>query len=426
MLPYAVYKSLPSAAQKALKKQAAAAKPKVRKAAVQVYENVKKEVAKPNSKKNWGEMAMKAMPLALGIAKIAGFGDYAPMTSVPNQNSFMRDIMANGPPAIHSTKQRSFILRHREYLGDVITGATAAFNIANYNINPGLGTSFPWLSVIAQNFEQYRFHGLIYEFKSTSSDALNSTNTALGSVIMATEYNADSEPFLSKVQMENKEFCNSSRQSCSMLHAVECDRSKTPVSELYVRQGELPEGQDLKFTDLGVFSIATVGQQGANVNIGELWVTYEVELLKPQIPDSQTGVQFDFFEGNAGISASAYLGSAPITVSNNIGCQFTGGDTIEFPVSVYRGVYLISYFWSGASTTGPAPPGFTVVGGVELPYWPNNPDLTTRQRTATSVGSNSEITIAVQVTSNTCTVQLTGGTVPTSVDYASLRITRSY
>lgn len=49
-----------------------------------------------------------------------------------------------------------------------------------YSVNPGQQVSYPWLSTIAANFESYRIIGQLYEFKTMSADALNSTNTALG------------------------------------------------------------------------------------------------------------------------------------------------------------------------------------------------------------------------------------------------------
>lgn len=311
---------------------------------------------KPQKGRNWADVAATGLgylaPAAgayFGIPALTGLGDYAPIGNAPVTNSFMKAIMANGPPAIHNTRMRSFIMRHREYLGDVITAADSSFNVTNFAINPGLQDSFPWLAQLAQNFEQYRVHGLVYEFKSTSADALNSTNTALGSVIMATEYNSDSAPFATKIQMENHEMANSCRQSCSMLHAVECKPSLTSISELYTRTGTPPVGQDLRLYDLGRFSIATVGQQGSSVNIGELWVTYEIELLKPQLPDISTYAAEDHATCAGTYSTSHYFGNPTTYPKSSIGCSFTS-NTIAFPDDVSSGTYLILLIWRGDNT----------------------------------------------------------------------------
>jgi len=366
----------------------------------------------------WTENLALAAPL---VMKLAGFGDYAPISSSPKSNSFMSAILTNGPPAIHSTSQRSFILRHREYLGDVTTGATAAFSSTDYPINPGLPATFPWLSTIAQNFEQYRIHGMVFEFKSTSADALNSTNTALGSVIMATEYNSDSEPFASKIQMENKEFASSARQSCSMLHPIECATDRTSVSELYVRTGDVPTGQDLRLYDLGRFTIATVGQQGASINIGELWCTYEVELLKPQIPDTTTLVGTDHIQTSTGVTTAAPLGSTRTTVMDGLGCEFTTTG-FSFPADIVAGTYLLTmaYFGDGAASACTFPT-IAVTNCERLAIWSAGSVariVNTVSSTATSA------TWAIEVTSASASVSFSGGTLPTGTVQLDLLLTR--
>jgi predicted nucleic acid-binding Zn ribbon protein len=87
--------------------------------------------------------------------------------------------------AYNFKRQRS-VITHREYITDIVTSSTAgAFSYVTYSINPGQDSLFPWLSNIAQCFEAYKMHGLVFEYKSMSADALNSTNTALGQVILS-------------------------------------------------------------------------------------------------------------------------------------------------------------------------------------------------------------------------------------------------
>lgn len=55
------------------------------------------------------------------------------------------------------------------------------------------------------------------------------------------------------------------------------------LDNLYVRSGMVPTGQDIRMFDLCKFQIATNGLQGTNVNVGELWVTYQVAMIKPKL-----------------------------------------------------------------------------------------------------------------------------------------------
>lgn len=208
---------------------------------------------------------------------ITGFGDYK-----IEGNSLMSP---NGPPSIVNSNNGNFvIIRHREYLQDITS--TTTFINSVFPINPGDTTTFPWLSAVASSFEEYELRGMIFEFRSTSSDALlaAAAGTSLGVVVMATEYDSLEPDFTDKHAMENHMYACSSKPSISFIHPIECSRSQTPITKLYVRtNGLLPNGADLRFYDLGKFQIATQGMQVDGGVLGELWVTYEVALTKPHM-----------------------------------------------------------------------------------------------------------------------------------------------
>lgn len=211
------------------------------------------------------------------------------------------------PPMIQNSIQGGGILvRHREYIGDI--AATNVFTNRNFAINPGLTSSFPWLSQIANAFEQYRFRGLIFEFKSTSADALVSGSNSIGqgTVIMATQYNSLSTGFSTKIEMENHEWANSCKPSCSFMHPIECALYQTPNTPLYVRNGAIPPNADERLYDLGNFNLATEGMpvgtdSDDNNTIGELWCTFEIEFFKPKYdPNSAEGLGMDRFQAGPG------------------------------------------------------------------------------------------------------------------------------
>ncbi|QMW69038.1 capsid protein [Crucivirus-536] len=226
-------------------------------------------------------------------ATLRGFGSY----HISN-NSILKGGMS--PPMItNSVSNGAVIVRHREYLRDIFPNADQSFKNEVSEINPGLQNCFPWLAQIAPAFQQYRFRGLVFEYKTTSSDlSVTNTNSALGTVVMATQYNALDDPFQNKYEMENWEFSTSCKPSISCLHPVECAKGQTPVSLLWVRTGTKPGDQRLY--DLGNFNIATVGIPGNGLGaIGELWVSYEIEFFKPMfIEDSTT--QFAHFSNAVG------------------------------------------------------------------------------------------------------------------------------
>ena len=173
------------------------------------------------------------------------------------------------------------IIRHREYIQDIIPTSSGFQTQYTAYQNPGLSASFPWLSQLAQYFEEYQFIQLLYTVESMVTEG--NTN-AQGTVMLCTQYNPTNAPFTSKQVMENYEHSQSFKTTQHAVHGVECDQNKKAGSVAeYIRTGPVPTGQDPKTFDLGLFQVATQGAY-PNLNIGELWVTYTVRLSKAKIP----------------------------------------------------------------------------------------------------------------------------------------------
>jgi hypothetical protein len=277
------------------------------------------------------------------LSKVSGMGDYH-----INANSLVK---GNSVP-VFSRNGRGVRIAHREFLGDIESGTT--FVSTEFALNPGLSTSFPWLSSIAQNFQQYEFHGLLFEFKSTSAVALASTNTALGVNILATQYNSLDNSFINKVEMENYEYSTSACPAESMIHPIECAPFEKSVRMQYVRNGAVPSGEDARFYDLGRTTIASVGAQQASI-CGELWVTYDVEFFKPRLVAGSYTSQFAHYP-NGAYTNTNILSSVITSNSGNLALSITatgaGYDTINFPVNVQSGYYYVGLAWRGSSTAG--------------------------------------------------------------------------
>lgn len=237
------------------------------------------------------------------LSSIFGMGDYT-----VNNNSLLN---ANNPPVLMNSTSGT-IIRHREYVSDVLS--STGFALTSFPINVGISTTFPWLAAVAQSFEQYKMRGMIFEYKTLSGRALNSTNSALGTVIMATEYDATKPVFTDKRSMENYTYSTSCDPGTDAMHPVECATDVTPLGMMYVRSSGVTSATDLRFSDLGTFQLATVGMQLSGFIAGELWVTYEVELLKPRLPptiSSNPPMHYTFdtslFVSSAGAPVSANL-----------------------------------------------------------------------------------------------------------------------
>lgn len=292
------------------------------------------------------------------IKYFTGKGDYQVIN-----NCFLKD-----DPAMTSIVNRNpgggDLFRRSEYITDISSASVAnTFQVQSFSINPGLESTFEWLSQIAANYEEYEFEGLYFEFRTMSADALNSVNTALGQVIMAVNYNASSPNFVNKQSMENYEGGISGKPSVSIRYFVECSKLRTVLSELYVRQGAVPSGQDQRLYDLGNFQIATNGFQGTSVNAGELWVCYQVALRKPKL-FAALG-QYGSFATAGIVQAGAYTNALPLGVaaanptyspSNTLnGFVLQSGTYITWNAPTLPQAYYITVYWIGSSTAITAP-----------------------------------------------------------------------
>jgi hypothetical protein len=187
-------------------------------------------------------------------------------------------------PAFGKT-DNSTRIKHREFVTDITIGASpGVFTNTSYVISPSNASLFPWLSTLAQSYQQYRVHGMVFVFKSTTSDY--SAAGALGKIAMATNYNVRDSNFATMQELENAEFSVSGKPSLSRVHPIECaPNNGTPLVK-YVRDSQYDaSGGDDRFYDVGKFQFATQGLPAATANstIGELWVTYDIEFYKPII-----------------------------------------------------------------------------------------------------------------------------------------------
>lgn len=353
--------------------------------------------------------------LGSGVGTIFGSGDYA-VGGGPKYNMLYN---SNQAPQFASSKRQNMIC-HREYLGD-LSGSTG-FSITSYPINPGQATTFPWLSTVAQSYERYKIHGMVFEFRTTSSE-YNTSTAALGSVIMATDYNVLNTTFTSKQNMENFEGAMSAKPSISMLHGVECQRTAT-TDELFVRTGAVQSSADQRLYDLGQFEIATTGMSGAYV-IGELWVTYCVEFMTPKMLDQPGGSVLSLHSFRTSVTNANPLGTVSVTQIGTLAATITASAIVfNAPIGTQ---FLVALNWIGGSVSL-AIPAITYSGATPLTIFGNaaTPDANSainNSGTTTTVGINYAV---VLTTTRTVTISFTtsGNTLPSSTNGVDILVTQ--
>lgn len=220
--------------------------------------------------------------LGAAISKWLGFGDYTVGT-----NSIVQKA-STGIPMMHKDGQ-SVTIRHREFIATV--ESSTSFNVArSFQLNPGNSETFPWLSTVANSFQEYKFKGIVFHYIPTSGNAISGTSPSLGSVMMQTSYRANDTAPISKSELLNEYWSGEAVPSETFAHPIECNPAENPFNVQYVRRGDIPSGDNQLFYDLGVTHVCTQGQLADGNNLGDVWVTYEVELKKPIVASNVTAM----------------------------------------------------------------------------------------------------------------------------------------
>lgn len=284
------------------------------------------------------------------LSRLTGFGTYEVEKNSVSEGNAVPSFTSQG---------NGVTVCHREYITDI--SGSVLFTNTSYAVQPGLGSSFPWLSDLASGFEEYEILGLVYEFKTTSG-MYSAASTALGAVIMATTYNVLEPLFTNKQTMESYEYSVSTVPSASILHPVECQPFNNVTNTWFTRTAAAPTNLNQLY-DMGNFQIATVGMPIVSV-IGELWVSYEVRLKKPRIAFFSPGDFLHMVNTTAATCTAASPLSPAMTMrvgSDLTGFVYVSGTTFRLQ---NPGTYQIVMNHQGATIAAAA--GMTVGANITL------------------------------------------------------------
>ena len=274
----------------------------------------------------------------MALNAISGQGSYKVAGTKGNH---LIDGMGSGTPSFQSSGDETGALtvQHTEYIKDIygieFSGDSPVTNMSSdvVVINPGKAESFPWLSQIAANYEEYEIKQLMYCYKSKVSDNLTSSDGQVGSIIMFTEYNANDTMKKTKQQLlQAYGTTNALINTSDVLHGVECDVNKLKGDgHKYIRTENLASGVDKSDYDWAKLQVAVVDtpSQLSNQVVGELYVSYTVVLRKPRLfttlalnlQEDQFMIQNTTGDGSAALTQAALKTSA--AESNSIGCLMT-------------------------------------------------------------------------------------------------------
>jgi len=187
----------------------------------------------------------------------------------------------------------------------------------------------------------------VFHYVPSSGSAIASTNNALGTVMLQTSYRSNDTVPASKVEMLNEYWSSEAVPSEPFCHPIECDPAENPFNIQYVRSTAVPTGDNKLLYDLGVTHVATSGQQAPNIVLGDLWVSYEVELKKPLIDSNVTDDAVSAMASYPSPTGSTWFPGTPIAIGN-LSYTTDGLRTVSFPKGSV-GSWLLSYRFTSTS-----------------------------------------------------------------------------
>jgi len=204
---------------------------------------------------------------------------------------------------------------HSELLDTVSSTGTNTFlqNLLTYAINPGLSSTFPWLSTQALGFERYTFNSISFEYVARTA------TTNQGSILMAPDYDPDDR------QPVNEKSLGSYQDSVdgvvweNLLCYLDAGALHSDMKTKYNRYGNFTAGgsTSIREYDCGNFyvNITDTGGGSTSIGYGKLWVHYDVVLSVPRVvsPVTLAYIQACNINGTAtGSTVAIPFGTAPI------------------------------------------------------------------------------------------------------------------
>jgi len=205
-------------------------------------------------------------------------------------------------------------VRHREYINPIDV-ENAAFERPSltglgfvkhaplrYSVNPGDGTTFPWLSGLATRFEKYKFNSIRISYKPSCP-----TTTQGGLALVAVYDPADTVPSR-RNQLFNAESCVRG----AVYDSMTMDLKKYHLTkELHVRalHHGLVDANELRLSDVGYF-VAVVMNTNTDIQFGDLFIEYDITLRGPKVGDDHAKSAWMEFTGDG-----TSMGFAPFALT---------------------------------------------------------------------------------------------------------------
>lgn len=268
-------------------------------------------------------------------------------------------------PKVSSGGRGIKTVSHRELLCEV--SGSVNFSATQIALNPGLESSFPWLSKEALTYEMYKWKLLRFIYVPSCA------TTKTGNVGLSIDFDCDDAPPTTKMEfMSNMDSVTSSSfESCT--YTTNQINFVRQFPNKFVRFGsEVLNTSDQGRFDLGTFLYFTSGQDNTNV-IGSIYVEYIVEFFIPFLSSVATSSYGVADWSLTGVDQTHYFGTSatvngfivPKTDSGAIGMYVD--PTVSFTQLIITGIPIgstVRIGWRVIGTTLATTPLLAINAGA--------------------------------------------------------------
>lgn len=174
----------------------------------------------------------------------------------------------------------SAIITNTELFIDVVAPGNDLFESVSYELNPGLGSVFPWLASIANRYETYRFLSLEYRYIPSVGTGTN------GRFMIAPDYDPDddnSSESKSKIATFDDAISTPVWQEATM----RCKKANLAKRKTYFTRSDNPTRTNSKLSYDALQLVLGYSGFTETTLLGELYVKYTISLETPQLdPDT--------------------------------------------------------------------------------------------------------------------------------------------
>lgn len=264
----------------------------------------------------WGRKAT-----GMGAYQAGGSARYTKSNALVNSGSGIAGDILRFTPQQDSGQM---VVSHTEFCGNIYAPESSSIDHTTFDLNPGLESTFTWLSGIANNFNYYEFIQLAFTYTSTVTDFTTTTGQA-GSVLFCAQYSPQEEPPVTEAEILNIDGSATIKTTDSCAVGIECDPKLLPgegVTKMQksIRSGGIKANRDIINYDWGRFqlSVSNCPPVLFNQQIGRLFVSYTVRLVSPDL-NQVTGQSITRTTyGNAALPLTGVAGAITARMCTNV------------------------------------------------------------------------------------------------------------